>query len=315
MKIQLIGHAEELDPKSYKMRWHRLPLLFEELGHKVDHILMKDWKKFYFRYLKFKPDVLITVGVIGSFPTFLKRLHLIRIPLVHDWTDDYTDVMGKIHGIDRIAFLEHFIIKNSDFVTTPSRFLQKKCELFGIKAKYIPHGVNPDFMKGKPHKLEGKVKVMYLGSQSRYKMIDKVIEAVKGLNCDLYLLGKVNDEFKKLAGKNVHFLGQVKHTEVPKYLRGADILIFAADDDCTLKMFEYIKAGKAILGLKGRPGYILENNINALLVDDLGNGVRKLIEDKELRRRLSRNIKKFEVKTWEEIGKDYLKFLESIIKR
>jgi len=313
MKIQIIGHNREIKPKNVYMRWHRLPLLFEEFGHEVDQILIQDWKKFYFRYLKFKPDVVISVGVIGALPAFLKKIKMIRKPLVHDWTDNYTDVMGKKYGIDRIAFLEHFIIKNSDYITTPSRFLERKCEIFGKKAMYIPHGVNPDFMKDKPYKLEGKIKVVYVGSQSEYKMVDKIIDAVRGLDCNLYLFGKINEAFESKAPENAHFMGEVKHTEVPRYLRSADILIFAADDDSTLKMFEYIKAGKPILALKGRPGYVLDNNVNALLVDDLHEGLKKLIEDEELRERLAKNVKKIKVYTWEEIANIYLRFLEKVV--
>lgn len=315
MKIQIIAHNRKCQPGNVMMRWDRLPLLFQRMGHEVDHVLLKDWKRFYLRYLSFKPDVVISVGVVGSFPAFLKKIGLINAPLVHDWTDDYTDVMGKKHGISKISFMEHFILNNSDYVTTPSRFLQKKCELYGIDAKYVPHGVNKEFFRGKPAELKGKTRVVYVGSQSEYKMTDKIIRAVKDRGCDLYLFGKTNEKMKEKAGGNVHFMGEVKHTEIPRYLRASDILVFAADDDSTLKMFEYIKAGKAILALKGRPGYVLDNNVNALLVDDLGYGLEKLLKDKKLRERLSRNIKKFGVGTWENVAKEYLNLLESIIKR
>ncbi len=315
MKIQIIAHNKKYQPGNVMMRWDRFPLLFQRMGHSVDHVLLKDWKKFYLRYLSFRPDVVISVGVVGSFPAFLKKMRLIRTPLVHDWTDDYTDVMGKRHGISKISFLEHFILNNSDYVTTPSRFLQKKCELYGIDAKYIPHGVNREFFKEKPARLKGKIKVVYVGSQSEYKMTDKIIRAVENRECDLYLFGKTNEKMKGMAGNNVHFMGEVKHTEIPRYLRASDVLVFAADDDSTLKMFEYIKAGKAILALKGRPGYILDNNVNALLVDDLGYGLEKLLKDKNLRDRLSKNIKKIRVDNWENVAKKYLNLLESIIKR
>jgi glycosyltransferase involved in cell wall biosynthesis len=313
MKIQIIAHNREINPQFAHMRWDRLPLLFEKSGHEVDHVLVKDWKRFYFRYLKFRPDVLISAGIIGSLPVFLKKIKLIRAPVVHDWTDDYTDVMGKTYGIDRIAFLEHFIIKNSDFITTPSRFLQKKCEIFGKRAVYIPHGVNPDFMGHKPYRLKGKIKVVYVGSQSVYKMTDKVIESARGLDCDLYLFGKTNEEFKKIAPGNVHFMGPVHHTEIPRCLMAADILILAADDDSTLKMFEYIKAGKCILGLKGRAEYFLTHGENAFLAHDLREGLKTLIENRELRNHIAAGAKKMRIHAWEEIAEMYLDFLYKIV--
>jgi glycosyltransferase involved in cell wall biosynthesis len=315
MKIQIIALNREYKPKYANMRWHRLPLLFEKLGHDVDQVLIQDWKKFYIRYLKFKPDVIISVGIVGFLPAIIKKLKLINSPIIHDWTDDYTDIMGKKYGIDRVAFLEHFIIKNSDLITTPSKYLQKKCDLFGKDAVYIPHGVNTDFIKGQPKKLPGKMKVLYVGSQSDNKLANKILDSVDGLDCDLYLVGKINENLRSKAAKNTHFIGEVKHTEVPKYIRAADIMIFAADDDSTLKMFEYLKAGKPIVTLKGRPGYVLDNNVNALLVDNLQEGLKKLIADEKLRKKLAQNAKKFKIYTWEEIAKMYLKFLETVVKK
>jgi len=61
MRIQIISHNTEKNP-IVKMRWHWLPFYFEKMGHEVNHVLKQDWKYFYLRYLKFKPDVLISVG-------------------------------------------------------------------------------------------------------------------------------------------------------------------------------------------------------------------------------------------------------------
>lgn len=312
MKIQIIAHDTEKRPKAFRMRWNRLPILFEKMGHKVDHILKQDWKKFYFRYLKFKPDVLISVGVIGALPAFLKKLHLIRIPIVHDWTDNYTEIMGKKYGITKIAFLEHFIVSNADFITTPSKAIEKKCELFERKAFYISHGVNKDFDKIKPARLKGKIKIVYTGNVTEYKQTYKLIDAANGLNCDVYLFGQANIQMKNIP-KNVHFMGVVEYKEVPKYLKAADVLILTANDDSTLKMFEYIKAGKCILGIKGRLGYFLTHDVNAYLAYDLREGLKTLISNKNLRNKLAKNVKKIKVKTWEEVAKDYLNFLENTV--
>jgi len=314
MKIQIITHATEYEPKSFGMRWHRLPTLFERAGHKVDHILKQDWKYFYFRYLKFKPDVVICAGTISILPVILRRLHLIRVPVVFDWNDHWTDVMGRMRGIDRVAFLEHYIIKHSKHITTPGKFMQKKCEMYGQPAAYIPHGASMN-LNQKPVKLKGKVKVIYVGSQTKYKHVDKIIDAVRGLECQLYMLGEINKEMESKAPENAHFLGMIRHAELPRYLMAADILILAVEQDTALKMFEYIKAGKCILASKGRIGYFLDHNVNAYLAEDLSAGMEKLIKDKKLRDRLAKNVKKIKVFTWEEIAIKYLQYLEDVTKR
>jgi glycosyltransferase involved in cell wall biosynthesis len=55
--------------------------------------------------------------------------------------------------------------------------------------------------------------------------------------------------------------------------------------------------------------------VNALLVDDLREGLKTLIENKELRKRLAENVKKIKVYTWNEIAEIYLNFLETVVKR
>jgi glycosyltransferase involved in cell wall biosynthesis len=142
--------------------------------------------------------------------------------------------------------------------------------------------------------------------------VDKLIEAVEDIDCELYLFGKTNEDLKKNASKNVHFMGLVKYTELPRYLKAADILVLTADDDCTLKMFEYIKAGKTILGLRGRVNYILTHRENAYLTDDLTKGLKELIDHLELRNQLANNVKKINVNTWKDVAVEYMKFLEKV---
>ena len=97
-------------------------------------------------------------------------------------------------------------------------------------------------------------------------------------------------------------------------MKAADILALTPDDDCTLKMFEYIKAGRAILGTRGKLGYVLSHLENAYLTDDLAGGLRELIGNPALRERLALGVKGMKVFTWEEVAGMWLDALSEAVK-
>jgi glycosyltransferase involved in cell wall biosynthesis len=277
-----------------------------ELGADVDYLFKEDLKKIYCRYLKFKPDILISVSEEGPLPTLLKKIKLIRIPHVHCWTDDYTDINGRDYGISFIAFCEYFTVANADFIITPSIYRKERCELWGKRVFYIPHGVDVDSFSQSPVNLTGQTKVLYVGEQSDRKGVNKLIDACKNQDFELYLLGEVNEKYREKAPSNVHFVGFVAPSLLPGYLKAADILALSPDDDCTLKMFEYIKAGKAILAQRGKPGYFLTHLVNAYLTDDFSKGLNVLINDKKLRQYIENNVRKIRIHSWKEIAQMWL---------
>ena len=314
MRIQMLDLMfTQEDLARYSRHFRLLADLFQKLGCEVDYLLKKDLKRVYLRYLKFKPDVVISVHEEGPLPTLLKKLRLIKAPHVHDWCDDYTDINGRDYGVGFIAFCEYFTVANADFIITPSVYRKERCELWGKRVFYIPHGVDADFAHQPPAELRGDVKVVYAGEQSERKRVDKLIAAVDGLACDLYLLGETNEAYRAQAPPNVHFMGYIDPSRIPSYLKAADILALTPDDDCTLKMFEYIKAGKAILATRGKPGYFLTHLEDAYLTDDLAKGLGELINNPDLRNRLAEEVRKTKVYTWEEVAQMWLDALNQAV--
>ena len=63
MRIQMLDFVTtEEDLSKYKRRFQRMAALLPKFGCEVDHLLKKDLKRFYLRYLKFKPDVVVSVS-------------------------------------------------------------------------------------------------------------------------------------------------------------------------------------------------------------------------------------------------------------
>jgi len=301
-----------------KSGWNLLPSLFTQKGIKVLGIGKYDLHKFYFKYLKFNPDIIIVEWPPSCFfVPFLKKFKLIKKPIILNWGDYYTEMMTNYPKFI-VRFMENYAVKNVDYITTVSKKNEKIAKKIEKKVSYIPHGyfkttkktsINLDKLKTNKKNL----KVIYLGEQTKWKKVDQIINAVKGLDCDLFLFGIPNSEFQKIAGKNVHFMGYLPELEVRTVLKQADILVNTSNQDCNYKFFEYISVKKPILAYDGFPRNILTHKETAFLTKDFREGLIELIENKKLREKLKRNIKNIKVFSWDEITKKYIDVFEKLI--
>lgn len=125
--------------------------------------------------------------------------------------------------------------------------------------------------------------VLYAGSLDKNRRIDRLLNIAywnPGMN--FLILGGTDkqvragrQEVEAIGVKNVIFTGHINHAEISLYLSAADVLlmIWSRDvktiDYCSpLKMFEYMAAGKIIVGQKYPTILeVLTNNKNSLLVD------------------------------------------------
>jgi len=139
--------------------------------------------------------------------------------------------------------------------------------------------------------------------------------------------GKLLTKMKKRLYnlKKITYTGVISYSEIQNYLAICDILV---SPHCTTidgkeffgsptKIFEYMAMGKGIVASNlGQIGKVLENNRTAILVEpgnieELANGILKLVNNKKLRLRLGRNAAK-EVRekyTWDMNIKRLLTFM------
>jgi glycosyltransferase involved in cell wall biosynthesis len=125
---------------------------------------------------------------------------------------------------------------------------------------------------------------------------------------------------KRIASSNdldrVIFTGSVHHDRVPALLDACDILVSPhvplADGTAFFgsptKLFEYMAMGKGIVASRlGQIGDVLENDVNALLVepgnaDQLSKAIQKLSNDRPLLERLGRSSRQAAIErhTWKQ---------------
>lgn len=300
--------------------WNMLPYLLKKKGAEVLGIGKHDLYKFYFKYLEFKPDLIITCWVPAAFvPIFCKKLGLINCPIIHRWEDYYAESMTR-YPYSFIKLMEEFTAQHADYIITVLKDIRDRAQKKGKTVFLLPYGVTGGNKKTKINleKLKTRknnLKIVYSGEQSRYKRVDRIVNAVKGIDCDLFLLGKINPQLMDLAKgyKNIHFIGHINPKEIITVLKQADILVNTANHDISMKFLDYISAGKPILALDGRPKNFFRHKETAFLTKDFKAGLIELIKNKGLREKLSKNLKKIKLYSWEEVADIHLKLYREIL--
>jgi len=181
---------------------------------------------------------------------------------------------------------------------------------------------------------EDKVVVGFTGTFGEWhgipqltEAIDKILLAASSTNIHFLLTG--TGKFKSGAEsqighyENVTFTGVVPYSAIQKYLAICDILVSPHNPQVDgreffgspTKLFEYMAMGKGIVASNlGQIGEVLKNNYSAVLVEpgnvnQLVEGILKLVENKELREQFGRNAREDVVAnyTWEKNAERVLK--------
>jgi glycosyltransferase involved in cell wall biosynthesis len=217
---------------------------------------------------------------------------------------------------DTAAAVEKKLFENADHIIAVSGELKKYItdKTPGASVTVVPNGVRFDHFasgeSGDQGNGGGEFIVGFLGSLKPWHGVEILIDsfarlAGDGDDCRLLIIGdnKKQDRYlekrcrKRGIENRVTFTGAVDYVDIPEWLRKADVLVapYPMIDDfyfSSLKVFEYMAAGKAIVASGiGQISSILTHGKTALLVrpgdlDSLTEALRKLKDDAGLRARL-----------------------------
>ncbi len=145
--------------------------------------------------------------------------------------------------------------------------------------------------------------VLYVGHFYRWKGVYTLIDAAKNINSKVVLIGGTDVDNKDIIKyiensglKNVFVLPFVKHKEIIKFIKSADVLVLpntgkeerSQKYTTPVKLFEYMASGVPIVAsnVKSFDCY-LKDKINAFLFkadnpDDLASGVNCILKDKNI---------------------------------
>lgn len=240
--------------------------------------------------------------------------HLLEVnaPLIDEASKYRRLIFGEV-----ASAIEKALFDGSSQIISVSNELREYIQSKSSKARVIvvPNGVRVDHFapiadSGNYSSTRGEFTVGFLGSLKPWHGVEILIDSFAELTrqidkCRLLIIGenkKYQDKLKQrcneLGLKNkVIFTGAVEYNDIPDMLQRADVLVapYPMIDNfyfSSLKVFEYMAAGKAIVASKiGQLATILTNEKTALLVPpgnsaSLGKTLIRLGKDPKLRHRL-----------------------------
>ncbi len=268
------------------------------------------------------PDIIhvhtpVTIGLLGI--TTAKILSKPLIATYHTLMEEYFKIyfLPK-RTIKKYAefFSEKFIKKytkffynRADVITVPSRAIKKHLKKCGVEKEIIvlPTGIDVNFFKPKG-KRESKL-VLWVGRLGKEKNLDILLKAFALVQnsvpaSKLIIVGdgperKNLEVLAKKLSLNIEFTGYISREELPKFYSRATVLVSPSTTETQgLTVLEAFACGCPVvvanaLGFKdfvldGKNGFFSKPKNKK----DLAEKIIKMLKNKKLRERLSRNARK-----------------------
>lgn len=291
---------------------HTFPWIIRLVWHVVDTIFSLekfDVEKVLFRE---KPDVVITHNMKGmgiQIPRVIQSMNIPHIHVMHDLQLIYPSGL-LIWGLEQFSwmfkpaysayrFFTRRAIGNPDVVLFPSKFLMNKYKEFRFFKKtrtlVLPNPAPAFDLNIRTERLEGPLRILFVGQLEKHKGIKLLIRAFKKLNIPALLniagegteRGYVEHEAK--TNKPITDLGYVSVEQLIDCLQSADVLVVPSlcYENSPTVIYEALSAGVPVIASDiGGVGELVEDGVNGYLfepghVDDLVAKLLLMNEKKE----------------------------------
>ena len=282
MRILVITHDTlTYEQHKAKMRWVRFPYLFKKLGHSVFYVYKQDWWRYFWHYLRFRPDIVISVGkAAGLITAFHHQLPGRRKAIfVHDLTDHYA-----LYPRGRAAFFR----RHHDYITAPTQY---NIARYGGD-DLIQNGSDFTLLKAKT-----EYDACYVGQVVPIYNIPRLVAACRKENIILHIITGIPNE------------------QVPTEMAKAKVCVYPLSWDSSIKLYDYAAMAKPVVAIK--PNLAQKIGYPAYYTADLAAGIKYLLSHPKEALQLGKAAHAWFLATsgtWEEQAKKYLLVLEKYIK-
>lgn len=255
-----------------------------------------------------KVDILKTNQMLGSWTAVIAKL-LFREKLVVRQGYQLSTFSKERSFIRRILspIIEFFSYKMADKIIVTSQkdkdFIIERDKISKNKIMVIPNYVDTDAFRPLEVKKEER-RVTFVGRLDEQKNLFSLIDAVKGLDSKLVLIGKgpledaLKEKVKEEGIKNVVFTGVITNERLPEDLNKSEIFVLPSLYEGNPKtLLEAMACGLPVIGTDvdgirevlrhKETGFLCESSADAIR-----DAITRLLEDEGLRERIGENARK-----------------------
>lgn len=211
---------------------------------------------------------------------------------------------------DRARTLEKKVFSSADrvVVTTPSmrEEVMRRHSIPPGRIHVIPNYVDTDLFRPREAHTDTTRRVCFVGRLDRQKNLKALIEAMEGLDAELFVVGSGRlrgdlEEEAKRRGVCVRFLGNVPHRRLPEIHNSSSLFILPSHYEGHPKaLLEAMACGRPCIGtdVPGTRELIRDGETGLLCgtsADQIRSAIRHLLDDRALRASLGARAREFVV--------------------
>ncbi len=323
MKVLFLNRSKSFDGFSFEslfttIKNHLISFKYQDFYDKTYPTFQKNIKAIK----KIRADVIHLTGGLGYYSLFLPTKNTILT--IHDTNHYEHDLKGLKKWLFGLLFYK-IPYRNTYSLTTVSNHTKSRLiKLFGFKENKIVVIPNcyPDDFKASPKKhLNKSIKILQIGTKEN-KNIIRLINAIVGLDVQLTIIGKLSPKLISLLERNkINYINKYNLNRKGIYREyiNTDIVAFISlYEGFGLPIVEANAVGRAVITSKTSSmpevGGNAAHYVNPYDVDDIKDGIVKVINDNEYRNQLIsngyRNIEKYNPI---EIARKYEQLYQKII--
>lgn len=256
-----------------------------------------------------KVDILKTNQMDGSWPAIIsKKLfgNKLIIRSGYEWLQYLENTNSSWWKRKSAYLIENYAYGNADKIIITSaggkKFIIDKFSINENKIEIIPNYIDTDKFKPFDIKKESN-KVIFVGRLEPVKNVINLVKALVNLNTKLTIVGEGSqkDILRKLTIESklgVDFKGVISQNDLPSELNSNSIFILPSLSEGNPKsLLEAMSCGLACIGsdIDGITG-IIRDKENGIIcstdVESINLAIKTLLEDSELRSKISKNARK-----------------------